>query len=148
MSWFSIFATMPLPVGPMCVKRPATSAKNARARSMSAGSPPAMIVSEPEPEAGGPPETGASIQPTAVFSRSLAANALHFSTLIVEKSMTSCGGRTTEATPPSPKTACSTASVVGRLSRTRSTPLAASAGERAATAPAARAASTRSGTMS
>jgi hypothetical protein len=75
------------------------SAKSGLARSISAGSPPAMIVSVPVPDAGGPPETGASIQPHPVAARSFCANALHFSTLIVEKSITSCGVRKTLATP-------------------------------------------------
>jgi hypothetical protein len=41
---------------------------------MSAASPPAITVNVPFPEAGGPPETGASIQPAPVISRSRCAN--------------------------------------------------------------------------
>ena len=132
----------------MCVKRPATSANSGRVRSISAASPPAITVSVPLPEAGGPPETGASIQPAPVISRSRRANALHFSTLMVEKSITSCGGRSAEATPFSPNTAASTASVVGRLSRTRSELRTASAGDDETVEPASRAAATLSGEMS
>ena len=132
----------------MCVKRPATSAKNGRARSMSAASPPAITVSVPLPEAGGPPDTGASIQPAPVVSRRRCANALVWATLLVEKSIRSCGGRSTEATPFLPNTAASTASGVGRLMRTRSAPATASAPEVAAAAPAARAAETWPGAMS
>ena len=147
-NWLSILVERPAPAGPMWVKRPAISANSGRVRSISAASPPAITVSVPVPEAGGPPETGASIQPAPVISRSRRANVLHLSTLMVEKSITSCGGRSAEATPFSPNTAASTASVVGRLSRTRSAPRTASAGDEAAAAPAARAAATLAAAMS
>ena len=67
---------------------------------------------------------------------------------MVEKSITSCGGRNAPATPASPNTARSTASVVGRLSSTRSASRTVAAGDAAAAAPAATAASILAGTMS
>ena len=81
-SWLIIFAARPAPTGPMCVKRAATSFHSGARRSMSAvaaGHDGQRAVRG----AGGPPETGASIQP--VFRRD--ANFFRgLSTLMVEKS--------------------------------------------------------------
>jgi hypothetical protein len=148
MSWLIIFAASPAPGGPMCVHRLDTSFMKGTTRATSASSPPIITVSVPVADAGGPPETGASIHPHPVASRSRAANARPFSTFTVEKSTTSCGGSSAPAAPSAPNIASSTASVVGRLSRTKSTPRAASAADFAATAPAACAASTCGVTMS
>ena len=143
-----IFAASPLPTGPRRVQRAETSFNSGSARSISAASPPAMTVSVPSPAAGGPPETGASIHPAPPAARSLPASSLAFAGGMVEKSSTSCGALSTAAAPPSPRTALSTAAVVGRLSSSRSAPRAAAAGESAACAPAARAAAILSAAMS
>src|SRR5450759_1366166 len=96
-NWLIILAVNPAPDGPIGVNWPAMSAINGRTRSISAASPPAITVSVPAAQAGGPPETGASIQPQPVFSRNFAANERPLSTVTVEKSTTSCGGRSAEA---------------------------------------------------
>ena len=132
----------------MCVKRAARCAISGATRAISAASPPAITVNVPVPAAGGPPETGASTQPQPVPSRNFDAKARPLSTLTVEKSTTSCGGASALATPFVPKTACSTASVVGRLSSTMSASRAVSAGDAAAAAPSATAACVFAGTMS
>jgi len=107
-----------------------------------------MTVSVPPATAGGPPETGASTQRQPLASRRRCAKARQLSTLMVEKSTTSCGALTASATPSLPNIACSTASIVGRLRSTTSAPRAASAAEDATSAPAARASSQRAATMS
>ena len=66
-SWLIIFAARPAPAGPMCVKRRGDVRHQRRdARDVVASSPPAITVSVPVPDAGGPPDTGASIQPQPV----------------------------------------------------------------------------------
>ena len=57
--WLASLASWPAPVGPTCVARPSTS-KAGRARSKSAGLPPAMIAKVPASAPTVPPETGAS----------------------------------------------------------------------------------------
>ncbi len=107
-----------------------------------------MMVSVPVAAAGGPPETGASIQRQLVRSASFSAKARPLSTLMVEKSTTTCGGSSERATPVGPNIAVSTASVVGRFSSTACVPAAVAAGESATLAPAATAASTLAWSMS
>ena len=132
----------------MRVQRAEMSRSNGARRSRSASSPPAITVSEPAAEAGGPPDTGRSTQRHPVCSISRFAWRRHSSTGMVEKSATSCFALTAAATPRSPNTASITASFVGRLRSTTSPARAASAGDAATFIPAACATRSRSGAMS
>jgi hypothetical protein len=104
-SWLIIFAARPLPDGPMCVTRAATSGHSAAAASKSAGSPPAITVSVPAALAGGPPDTGASAQPAPVCERSLDTKPRPRPSSTVEKSTIRAPGAIVLATPSGPKTA-------------------------------------------
>ncbi len=68
-SWLIILATRPLPDRPHVREAGGDDrAISGATRAMSAAVPPAITVSVPVPEAGGPPETGASTQPQPVAS--------------------------------------------------------------------------------
>jgi hypothetical protein len=58
-----ILVSNPLPLAPMCVAWRASAVMIGRVRSTSSASPPTNIASIPSAALGGPPETGASIQP-------------------------------------------------------------------------------------
>src|SRR3546814_1821235 len=56
--WLQALVACPAPTPPICVIRPAKQVRIGRARSTSAGSPPAITASVPARAPDGPPDTG------------------------------------------------------------------------------------------
>ena len=144
-TWLMSLVAWPAPFGPIRVKRWARWATMGSARAKSASAPPAMMVSLPVSEPTTPPETGASIQPIPVSSRRRAAMSRAASGRIEDMSTSSLPGAAPAASPFSPNTTASTASVSDRQVKTISASRATWAAVSTALAPAALAASSLTG---